>query len=303
MAPAWQSADTCESARMSGLLWGLLGALFIGVSDCVARITAQCVSISVLLAAVMGLSTVVLTGWMAITDTWPVWHAYGWGAAALSGLLNLVALALLYTALVRGPVSVASPAASSFSVILVLMNALAGEPLSWHQAGAIGLVFIGVAMLSRRGGTGDAFDASHLQTTAAYGLAAALVIAARMYLAQEAADALGSIPSLYLNRVFALAGVAVIFAFERARGVTQQWPDLSGAGLVLLQSVLETLALASFLIGSAHDGRIGATIGFATFSAITALTAWLWLGEPVGWRRSFWMGVIAAGIALAMMAQ
>ena len=63
---------------MSGILFGLLGATFIGVSDCVARVTAQRVSMSVLFAAVMGLSTVALTLYLAVTGDWPRWHPYGW---------------------------------------------------------------------------------------------------------------------------------------------------------------------------------------------------------------------------------
>ncbi len=287
---------------MNGILWGLAGATFIGVSDCVARVTAQRVSMSVLFAAVMGVSMIVLTGWMAVTGAWPPWHPYGWATSAVSGLFNLVALYFLYLALARGPVSVASPAASTFSVILVAMNAAAGEPLVWQQAGAIGLVFVGVVMLSQRAGRSDQFDAGHLRTTAALGLLAAVVIAARMFLAQEAGAALGAMQALYLNRAAALVGVLVLIAVESLRGYQRRWPSGTMLGLVALQAVLETLALASFLIGSAGDGRIGATIGFASFSAVTALAAWLWLGESIGLRRGFWMSVVALGITIAVIA-
>lgn len=287
---------------MSGILLGLLGAAFIGVSDCVARVTAQRVSMSVLLAAVMGLSTIALTLLFLITGDWPQWHPYGWLVSALSGLLNLVALFFLYTALARGPVTVASPAASTFSVILVALNALAGAPIVWTQVAAITLVFVGVVMLARRGSSFETHDAGYLRTTALLGLTAAFTIALRMFLAQEAGDVLGAIPALYLNRVFALAGVGVLLCFETARGTQRRWPDRSLVWLVLLQALLETLALASFLIGSEDGGRIGASIGFASFSAITALTAWVWLGETIGWRRGFWMAVVGTGIAIAVAA-
>lgn len=273
----------------------------IGVSDCVARVTAQRVSMSVLLAAVMGLSTLVLTGWMVLSGDWPAWHAYGWATSAVSGLLNLAALMLLYRALARGPVSVASPAASTFSVILVALNALTGEPFVWQQGAAIALVFAGVVMLARRGREPEPYDAAHLRTTALLGLAAAFVIAARMFLAQEAGAALGSMGALYLNRVFALVGVGVLVILEWNRGQRPQWPgDRATAKLVIVQATLETAALASFLIGSQGVGRIGASIGFASFSAVTALTAWLWLGEPIGRRRAFWMAVVGCGIILAI---
>jgi hypothetical protein len=56
---------------MTGVVWGLLGATFIGVSDCVARVTAQRVSMALLLAAVMGTSTLAVGGWIIATDDWP----------------------------------------------------------------------------------------------------------------------------------------------------------------------------------------------------------------------------------------
>ena len=287
---------------MTGVVWGLLGASFIGVSDCVARVTAQRVSMALLLAAVMGLSTIALTGWMLITGDWPRWHAYGWTTSAISGILNLVALVLLYNALARGPVSVASPAASSFSVMLVGLNALAGAPFVWQQGAAIALVFFGVVMLARRGRVPDAYDAAHLRMTALLGLSAAMVVSVRMFLAQEAGDVLGAMQALYLNRVFALTGVSIVLAVDFIRGRPQDWPRGSMVWLVVVQATLETLALGSFLFGSAGAGRIGASIGFSSFAAVTALTAWVWLGEPIGWRRGFWMMVVAAGIAIAIAA-
>ena len=286
---------------MIGVVWGLLGATLIGTSDCVARVTAQRVSMAVLLLAVMGLSTAALTAWMLITGGWPEWHTYGWVVSAISGLLNLFALYFIYTALARGPVSVASTAASSFSVILVAANALAGQPYVWQQLIAILFVFVGIAMLARRDGQGESYSVGHLRLTAMFGLAAAIVVAGRMFLAQEAADILGAIPALYLNRVFALAGVVCLVILQLALRQAQSWPNnFRLSFLVVLQAVLETLALGSFLIGSETGDRIGASIGFASFAAVTAITAWLWLGEPVGWRRSFWMLWVALSVGYAI---
>ncbi|MEM8971973.1 MAG: EamA family transporter [Pseudomonadota bacterium] len=287
---------------MTGVLWGLLGATFIGTSDCVARVTAQRVSMSVLLFAVMGLSTVALTVWMAATGDWPRWDGYAWLVSAISGLLNLLALYLLYTALARGPVSVASPAASSFSVMLVGINAIAGQPFVWEQLIAILMVFMGIAMLARRDQRGDAHDARYLRVTALLGLGAAIVVAGRMFLAQEAAVVLGSMEALYLNRIFALAGVVCLLLTAFGTSKTQTWPSTGQiACLVALQSLLETLALGSFLIGSQVGDRIGASIGFASFAAVTAIAAWIWLGESIGWRRGLWMTWVAIGIGFAIL--
>ena len=136
---------------MSGILLGLLGGGFIGVSDCVARFTAQRTSLSILILYVMGISTVLMTVWFLASGDWPRWDFYSWSVSLLSGFLNLAALLFLYKALARGPVSVASPAASTFSVILVALNAVSGEPFSWQQLVSVFVVFIGIAMLARPG--------------------------------------------------------------------------------------------------------------------------------------------------------
>ncbi|MCP4790080.1 MAG: DMT family transporter [Gammaproteobacteria bacterium] len=287
---------------MIGLFWGLLGALFIGVSDGLARKTTQSTSILVLILIVMGLSSLILTGVFSITGNWPQWHLYAWTASALSGLLNLVALAFLYKALHRGPVAVASPSASSFTVMLVVINAFMGHPFHWGHMLAVALVFIGVVMLTQPGKVGEQnnhYSATWLRTTAYFGLGAALAISVRFYLAQEANDILGSIPALYLNRVFAFACTVIVLFYMVLKQGSPKLPKGHMWWLVLIQALLESLALWAFLTGSVDGGRIAATIGFAAFAAITTITAWLLFGEKVPVKRWLWIAVIALGITIA----
>jgi uncharacterized membrane protein len=287
---------------MSGIIWGLLAAVFVGVSDAVARATTQKVSISILILAVMSLSTLGLSVLFMFTDNWPRWHAYAWGVSAASGVLNIVALMFLYKALERGPVAVASPAASSFTVMLVAMNALAGQPFSWAQGLAIALVFGGVIMLSRPSKTPASepdYSATWLRTTALLGLATAFTVSLRMFFAQEAGAELGPMPALYLNRVFALISVLMLVVWQLQKGQKLNIPKGKVAVLVFAQATLEVAALWAFVMGSQGDGRIAASIGFAAFAAITTLTAWLWLGEKVAPQRWIWIAVIGLGIILA----
>jgi len=289
---------------VNGILWGLLGALLIGGSDCIARVTTQRVSVSVLFLIIMGLSLACLSLWLLLSMNWPPWDARAWAASAISGFLNLIALFFLYRALARGPVAVASPAASTFTVLLVGLNIVSGEAWSWLQVLAMVIVFIGVAMLARPSATDNIvehYDARWLRNTALYGLAAAFAVALRMYLAQEAGATLGALHALYLNRLFALIGAAVLVVYCLSREQTLSWPTGSLKTLVVLQALLETAALGAFLYGSANDGRIGATIGFSAFAAATAVFAWLWLGERIGWQRGCWILVVGAGVMLAII--
>ncbi len=300
---------------MSGLIWGLLGAVLIGGSDCTARVTSQRVTLLPLIFCVMAISTVILTVALAATGTLPSWHTGAWIASAASGALNIIALFFLYKALAYGPVSVASPAASSFAVFLVVLNALAGEPWTIYQALAVVIVFVGVVMLSARTeNSNEAQDTTHqysrkwLQRTSLLATGAAITISFRMFFAQEATAELGATSALYLNRLFALISCAIALIaipifhkIQRPEDIPMpnQWPVGKMVWLVLLQGLLEMAALAAFLFGSEGDGRVAATIGFSTFAAATTLIAWIALKEPVGWWRGVWIVFISIGVMIA----
>lgn len=287
---------------MIAVLWGFLAAVLVGTSDAIARKTAQHTDLNVLTLLVMVISTAGMTVGFIVTGDWPQWHRNAWLASAVSGTLNLVVLYLLYLALRRGPVSVASPAASTFTIMLVGWNALAGEPWSALQLIAVVIVFLGVAMLARRStakGIDDAYDAQWIRQTALLGLAAAFAVSVRMYLAQDAGVVLGPANALYLNRVFALIAASAVVTYLVFKTKPVRWPSGDILKLITLQAVLEASALGVFLLGSAGDGRIGASIGFSAFAAVTALVASIWLGERIGRRRTFWIAIIVAGLMLA----
>ncbi len=290
---------------MIGIGCGLLGAVFIGGSDCIARVTSQRTSNSILILCVMGLSTTVLSVWLLTQNNFPPWHLTAWVASAISGALNVAALYFLYIALARGPVAVASPAASSFTVILVLMNVVSGEPWSPSQLFATLVVLAGVAMLAQKSGDNDdaaSYDAAWLRTTALFGLAAGIVVAVRMFLAQEATDALGAMHGLYLNRLFATLSCLVLIAVQLARSDQLVAPaNRSTWLLIIAQAILESSALAAFLLGSSLGDRVSATVGFSAFAAATVIIARVFLGERVGWWRGIWIAIIGAGVIVAVV--
>lgn len=290
---------------MTGILWGLLGALLIGGSDCIARVTAQRVSTSVLILFVMLISTTLLSIWLVATNNLPPWNTWAWLASALSGFLNVVALYLLYLALARGPVAVASPAASSFAVILVALNALAGERWSAMQMFATFIVFFSVAMLSRQGPQSEnssQYSTLWLQKTALLGLAAAIAIALRMFLAQEAGDELGAAHGLYLNRLFATLTCVVLVVVQLSLKQSLRFPDSRKITLLIIfQSMLEMAALGAFLAGSYYGDRVSASIGFSAFAAAAVIIARIFLGEIIGWWRSLWITAIGIGVVLAIL--
>ena len=289
---------------MHSVLWGLIGALTIGVSDCIARVTAARLPTELIVLVVMLVSTIALSVGFAISGAWPGWHPAAWAYSAVSGVLNIVALQCLYIALRRGPVSIASPTASVFSVLIVGMNIVAGAAFTVWQLVSISLAFIAIISLSRPSGSAEAdldHDARWLRITALIALAAATAIALRFFLAQEASALVGSVEALYLNRLFALTAI-IVFVLYRLRSVLPiSYPGRRITVLLLIQAVLETVALGAFLTGSSGDGRVGAAIGFSAFAAVTVLCARVWLGEAVGWRRAIWIVVIGGAIVMAVL--
>ena len=293
---------------MTGLLWGLLGAVLIGASDCTARFTSQRMSLLPLIFCIMAISTVALTIGLLATDSLPPWHTSAWLYSAASGALNIVALYFLYKALAHGPVSVASPTASSFAVILVVLNAIAGEPWTAYQAFAVVMVFVGIVMLSAKSDQSKAkqYSKQWLRKTSQFAMCAALTVSFRMFFAQEATTELGATSALYLNRLFALAtctaALVIIPMLQRKRAtpvVPNQWPQGKVRWFVLLQALFEMGAFAAFLTGSAGPDRVAVTIGFSTFAAATALIAWAVLKEPIGWWRGGWIVFISIGVMIA----
>jgi len=291
---------------MTSIIWGLLGAIFIGVSDGIGRVTTQRVSLNILILFIMGISTFLMSIWFLLTWDWPEWHFYSWLVSFLSGFLNVIALLFLFQALARGPVYVASPAASSFSVILVTLNVLSGQPINSTQIIAIIVVFFSIIMLTRPSKglqlpALEYYSTKWLRVTALLGVGTGITVAVRFFLAQEAVLILKPTHALYLNRFSALIFVIILLCWEFYRKHNMQWPKHSTLFLIVTQSILEMLSLGAFLFGSTTGGRVGVAIGFSAFAAITTLTSWIWLGEKVSLQKMFWIGIIAISIVASLI--
>jgi len=289
---------------LTSIFWGLLGALLIGTSDTIARITSQRISITILILIIMSLSSVLMTMWFMINWNWPAWDLYSWTASVISGFLNLIAVAFLYKALARGPVYVASPATASYSVILILINVSIGELFTLTQLLASLVVFFGIVMLSsnsKNPSDEKKYDSKWLRVTALLGIGAGITIALRFFFAQESIEFLGAEHALYLNRISAFVFILIFFIFKNMNQKKFAIPIGTTRIFVIVQAILETLALAAFLYGSMNNGRIGATIGFSTFAIVTSVVSWIWLGEKIPTNKFFWIIIITIAIILSII--
>ena len=287
-----------------GVIFGLIGAIFIGFSDTIARVTSQKISLIILITYIMFISFILTSIWLLISWDWPRWEFYSWSVAIVSGVLNIIVVALLYKALSRGPVYVASPATSSFLVILILFNVLNGQPFTFFQLIAGIFVFIGILMLSfpdMKDSNLTKYSSNYLRVTAFLGIASGFTIALRFFLAQESLSSLTAFHSLYLNRVSALIVILFILLIYIIKNNKYNLPNGKYLILIIIQAVFENLALVSFLFGSKGDGRIGSTIGFSAFAVVTTATAWIWLGEKVPFKKVIWIVIISLSLLVSIV--
>ncbi|MDC0073499.1 DMT family transporter [Alphaproteobacteria bacterium] len=287
-----------------GVIFGLIGAIFIGFSDTIARVTSQKISLIILITYIMFISFILTSIWLLISWDWPRWEFYSWSVAIVSGVLNIIVVALLYKALSRGPVYVASPATSSFLVILILFNVLNGQPFTFFQLIAGIFVFIGILMLSlpdMKDFNLTKYSSNYLRVTAFLGIASGFTIALRFFLAQESLSSLTAFHSLYLNRVSALIVILFILLIYIIKNNKYNLPNGKYLILIIIQAVFENLALVSFLFGSKGDGRIGSTIGFSAFAIVTTATAWIWLGEKVPFKKVIWIVIISLSLLVSIV--
>jgi len=287
-----------------GVIFGLIGAVFIGFSDTIARVTSQKISLIILITYIMFISFILTSIWLLISWDWPRWEFYSWSVAIVSGVLNIIVVALLYKALSRGPVYVASPATSSFLVILILFNVLNGQPFTFFQLIAGIFVFIGILMLSfpdMKDSNLTKYSSNYLRVTAFLGIASGFTIALRFFLAQESLSSLTAFHSLYLNRVSALIVILFILLIYIIKNNKYNLPNGKYLILIIIQAVFENLALVSFLFGSKGDGRIGSTIGFSAFAVVTTATAWIWLGEKVPFKKVIWIVIISLSLLVSIV--
>ena len=285
---------------MIGVFWGLVGAVGIGTGDFIAWFTSRRFGVlfAVFSANLMGsiFLGVGLYFWGGIPEA----GVRAWGLAILSGIFGLAGLSMLYLALARGPVAIASPVVAAHPALVALFWGFLGiSPLVLQWIGIIitltGAVSLG-AMAQRRQSD---YTPEHVWVTFGIAFAAMLVIAARLIVAQEAAVELGATLATLISRVVPVCIILIILVARLARGggglegLTMFWVIL-----LIFHGILETGGSWAVLAGSQGVGRAVAPVVFSAFTAITVLLARIILKEPVRYPQWGAIGTIIAGIAV-----
>ncbi len=281
---------------MNGVLWGLGSAGAYGTSDFIARLTSRNIGVRRSLFAMLLTGTAALTVYLWATGF--KWALSGPGVpiVIVAGVLNMIGLLLLYAALTRGPIAVASPIVAAHPALVLILLVPLGIVPNLLQCVAMSVVLGAVAFLSREMGQYEKFlqfDRAHVRRTAAIAAAAAVVFAVQIVLAQEAAARLGTLQMAWLLRVVALGSLVILMGAGRE-------PFASPVRLVpalVVQGLLDVGGMIFFFTGSVGTDRAVVAVVASTFTAVTVLLARFVLREPVSMRQWVAIATIMAGVA------
>lgn len=281
------------------LVLGLTTAFAYGTADLLARFSTQRLGVlralfGTLLAGSIALS---IGLWLARVELTPLLGAWHW--LVLPGVLNFIMLALLYAALERGPLSVASPVVAIHPALVVLcLLGLGVYPSARETAGSV-VIFAGGLLLAtqvERVGEGQRLPPSHAQKTAILALACAFVLSLQILSVQYAARRLGALPAAWGSRTFAFLCAAIASSVARK---PQARNDRRAYGLTWVQGLLDVAAVTALAYGSATDSArtIVPVVGSA-FSAVTVVLARVILKESMTRVQWLSIGVLLCGIFL-----
>ncbi|HWA74086.1 MAG TPA: EamA family transporter [Polyangiaceae bacterium] len=280
-----------------GLLLGLTTALAYGIADFLARFSTRKVGVGGSLLGALLAGSGVLTLWLLVTGhPWaPLLPALPW--LVLSGVLSYAMLGLLYAALQRGPISIASPVVAVHPALVVLLLFAAGSRPSLREW--IGLFVTtagGLALASQIDPVGAAqgLPRGYARITGALAGACALTLSFQILCVQHSATLVGPVAAAWGSRTFAF--LAALLASPLARGV--RLGTASAWGITALQGLLDVAAVLALAAGSDGAARTIVPVVGSAFSAVTVVLARFILNETMTSRQWGAIGIVLAGVVV-----
>ena len=274
---------------MNPALWGTVAALGWGSADFIARFSGRALGPDTALFGMLAVGSVAMSLWVWLAGTSLVWRSDGLGWVALAGIAITIGTLLLYTALARGPVSVAAPISASYPVLVVIGELAIGTQPGGLQWPAMAATMLGVWIVARTGGgAGLESSAQRPGPTVVMALGSAVAFAATVFFARAAVAVYGEIETVWLARLVSLACVLVILSLRRRppRVPVRWWPPVAAQGL------LDTIAYIALFTGVAGQDAALAAVASSAFGVITVILARIVLREPI--RAAQWGGIALA---------
>jgi drug/metabolite transporter (DMT)-like permease len=273
------------------LVYGILAALCIGISDFSASIASRTRSPVAVTRTNMFVSGL-LGPLLLLVKPWE-WVGADVVVGVMSGMAMALGLQLLYRGYVTARMSVVAPVSSVvFGVVPVLWGAMTGElPGIWVVAG----MAVAVAALAPTtwtpGGEGS------VRTALMLGLGSGALFAVAFVLMSELSEQSGLLP-LWAQRVAGFTVLACVQPFEKSPLIVLAMPARPWAWAA---GVCSFVGLASLQLGYALPGSDAvASVAVAQFAPVLVVLSFIFNGDRLRWWQS--LGVLASGIGVGIMA-
>jgi drug/metabolite transporter (DMT)-like permease len=220
------------------------------------------------------------------------WDPSGYWLIGLSGLGTAVATLMIFAALTRGPVSLASPTVASFPAISVPLSVLLGERPSLVQWLAMGTTMVGVWLVARAvqnqaGGGRPDYGRANIRGTILISIGAAFIFAFAVLAADVAIDQYHWSQTLLGSRLVGVFFFLLLIPFQRKE---LRPPPLRAIPLLLLIGLMDTGGHATLYAGLGLEHGQFAVVASTGYTVVTTIISRLFLGEPVS--PAQWLGIL-----------
>ena len=282
----------------TGVAYGLVAMVGWGIGDLFAALLARRVENVRALLWVILAGVALIVGWLALTGAAVTWVAAALPIALLAGLLNTGGGVAFMQALRVGQVSIVSPIAAAYSVVLVLAAVLVlGERLTPGQALAVALVLSGSLLastdlralrLGRRPTLTDPGLPPAFAAMIAWGLGYLCLAVAARGTGWAATSIVAGLVEVALLTVVALA----------TRRTVAPPRDRRALGLIVLAAAFSTAANVAYTVGvERHLAALVAPVS-AAFPVVTLVLARGLLGERLERWQAVGIGLVLVGVVL-----
>jgi len=274
------------------ILFGLGSALSWGAGDFTGGLASRRTGAfrAVFFGEVIGL-TLILTVALALGESIPAWGI--WGLSAAAGALGSAGLLLLYHAMTKGLMSIATPVSALLAAVLpVIIGAFADGLPSLPTFLGFAFALAAVWLISRAEGN----DSHILEHLADLRLPLLAGIGFGLYFVlMHAATRQATLWPMVASRLGGLLilSAAMMIRRESFRVHRSAWT------LILLNGILDVGGNAFFILAG-QAGRLDvAAVLSSLYPGTTVILAWTFLKEHLS--RSQWLGIAAALTAIVLL--
>jgi drug/metabolite transporter (DMT)-like permease len=283
-------------------LFGASTALLWGVSDVIARLSGRAAGVLATTLAMMVVGAVATLLYIAILGRPVDWDPQGYWLIAASGVGTALGTIMIYAALTRGPLSLASPAVASYPAITVPISVALGARVDLFHWLAMAATMAGVWLVARavgaqnEGGRPD-YAARNIRITLLLSVGSAVLFALALIAADLAMDRYGWEQTLLGSRLVGCVMFGAL-ALLRPNGSGRRPIPRRALPLMLLLGLLDTGGHASLYAGLALPNGEFAVVASAAYTAVTTVTARHYFREPVAPIQWVGIALIIAGVGV-----